>query len=168
MERSSLGSHAPQAGSAARPMITVRAVTPADADAWLHMRLALWPEGSEVEHREEIARFFAGALPEPEAVFLAEDPRRGPLGVVELSIRSGAEGCRGDRVAYLEGWFVKPEARGRGVGRALIARAEEWGRAAGCREFASDARVDNVAAHAAHRAVGFAEVGLLRCFRKEL
>src|SRR2546422_4564114 len=60
-----------------------------------------------------------------------------------LSIRPYAEGCQGDRVAYLEGWFVVPRARGRGVGRALIAAAEDWGRAQGCRELASDAEPED-------------------------
>src|SRR5207244_3391878 len=80
---------------------------------------------------------------EPLAVLLAEDGARGRVGLAELSIRPYAEGCQGDRVAYLEGWFVVPGARGRGVGRALIAAAEDWGRAQGCREFASDAEPDN-------------------------
>ena len=71
-------------------------------------------------------------------------------------------------MAYLEGWFVVPEARGRGVGRALIAAAEDWGRAHSCREFASDTELDNDVSAAAHHAVGFVEVGLVRCFRKEL
>src|SRR6266571_3216545 len=91
-----------------------------------------------------------------------------PVGLAELSIRPYAEGCQGDRVAYLEGWFVVPGARGRGVGRALIAAAEDWGRAQGCREFASDAEPDNDVSAAAHHAVGFVKVGLVRCFRKEL
>jgi aminoglycoside 6'-N-acetyltransferase I len=71
-------------------------------------------------------------------------------------------------VAYLEGWFVSPEARGTGVGRALIAAAEEWGRLQGCTEFASAAEADNDVSAAAHRAVGFTEAGLVRCFRKDL
>ena len=71
-------------------------------------------------------------------------------------------------MAYLEGWFVVPEARGRGVGRELIAAAEEWGRSQGCCEFASDTQADNEVSTAAHRALGFMEVGLVRCFRKDL
>ena len=149
-------------------MITVRPAKPSDAAAWLQLRHALWPEGSEAEHREEIDRFFAGDAREPLAVLLAENGAACPIGLAELSIRSHAEGCRGDRVAYLEGWFVAPKARGRGVGRALIAAAEEWGRSRGCREFASDSQADNEVSGAAHRALGFAEVGLVRCFRKDL
>jgi L-amino acid N-acyltransferase YncA len=35
-------------------------------------------------------------------------------------------------------------------------------------ELASDAEVHNLASAAAHRAVGFEEVGVVRCFRKVL
>ncbi len=149
-------------------MITVRAVRPGDAAAWLELRHARWLDVSAAEHREEIDRFFAGAAREPLAVLLAEDGTGCPVGLAELSIRAYAEGCSSDRVAYVEGWFVVPQARGHGVGRALIAAAEEWGRAQGCRELASDAEPDNAVSAAAHRALGFSEVGLVRCFRKEL
>src|SRR6267143_6868942 len=146
-------------------MITLRPAKPSDAAAWLRIRHALWPEGSEAEHREEIDRFFVIHAQEPLAVLLAENGAGGPIGFAELSIRPHAEGCRSDRVAYLEGWFVAPEARGRGVGRALIAAAADWGRSQGCSEFASDAQPDNAGSAAAHRALGFTEVGLIRCFR---
>jgi aminoglycoside 6'-N-acetyltransferase I len=148
--------------------IAVRPVSPGDADAWSRLRHALWPDGTEAEHREEIDQFFAGRAREPKAVLVAEDAAAHVIGVAELSIRPHAEGCHGDRVAYLEGWFVVPEARGFGVGRALVAAAEEWGRSQGCSEFASDAEADNAVSAAAHRALGFTEVGLVRCFRKDL
>lgn len=62
---------------------------------------------------------------------------------------------------------VRPAARRQGIGRALLAAAEEWGRAQGCAEFASDAQPDNDVSSSAHRALGFADVGLVRCFAKE-
>jgi GNAT superfamily N-acetyltransferase len=65
-------------------------------------------------------------------------------------------------------WFVVPDARKRGIGRALIDAAERWAHAQGCCEFASDTQPDNELSAAAHRALGFSEVGLVRCFRKEL
>lgn len=148
-------------------MTTVRPVTRRDAAEWLRLRRALWPEGSEAEHRAEIERFLAGEAHEPVAVLLAEDDAGQILGLAELSIRPCAEGCATGRVAYLEGWFVVPDARRRGVGRALVAEAARWGRGQGCTEFASDTRSDNRASAAAHRALGFTEVGLVRCFRKD-
>jgi aminoglycoside 6'-N-acetyltransferase I len=100
-------------------------------------------------------------------VLLAHDGAA-PAGFAEISIRHYAEGCSTDRVAFLEGWYVVPEARNRGVGRALVAAAEDWGRSQQCTEFASDAEADNSVSAAAHRALGFEEVGLIRCFRKDL
>ena len=149
-------------------MITVRAAEPRDAGSWLRLRHALWPEGTESEHGEDIARFFRCEAREPLAVLLAEESGGRVVGFAELSTRPYAEGCASRRVAYVEGWFVVPEARGRGVGRALVAAAEEWGRKQGCAELASDAEADNETSAAAHRALGFTDAGLIRCFYKTL
>ena len=132
------------------------------------MRRALWPDEPGAELDREVEEFFAGALPEPEAVLLATGEDGEPFGVVELSIRPTAEGCRTNRVAYVEAWYVARPARRVGVGRALIEAAENWGRARGCEEIASDAEIGNEASARAHRAVGFEDAGVLRCFRKEL
>jgi len=132
------------------------------------MRCDLWPDDTETEHRAEVERFFKGELREPLGVLLAVDAAGNSLGFAELSIRAYAEDCLTDRVAYLEGWYVAPNARRRGVGRALVAAAEDWGRAQGCTEFASDALLDNDVSAAAHKALGFDETVQLRCFRKDL
>ena len=148
--------------------VRVRPVTPSDAATWLALRRALWDEGTESEHASDIAAFFTGRSREPLAVLVAEDGQGSGLGFIELSIRPYAEGCASDRVAYVEGWYVIPEARRGGVGRALIQAAEDWGRSIGCTEFASDADLTNNVSAAAHRALGFIEVGQVRCFRKNL
>jgi aminoglycoside 6'-N-acetyltransferase I len=149
------------------PEMTVRSATPRDAAAWEAMRQALWPDESN-DHAREIAAFFRGGATMPLAVLLAVDSDSRPIGFVELSIRPYAEGCDTSRVAFLEGWYVAPEWRGRGVGAALIAASEDWARAQGCSEFGSDSLLENDAAHAAHRAVGFEEVERIVCFRKSL
>jgi aminoglycoside 6'-N-acetyltransferase I len=149
-------------------VIHVRPVTAEDNAAWLAMRTALWPEEGEGSHAREIARFLSGgSMPTLHAVLLADD-ESGILGFAELSIRAYAEGCDTDRVAFLEGWYVIPAARRRGVGRALVTAAEEWGRGQGCTEFASDALADNTVSAEAHHALGFEEVEVIRCFRKNL
>jgi aminoglycoside 6'-N-acetyltransferase I len=148
-------------------MINVRPVTPAEAEAWRRMRVALWPDET-ASVVPEVDRFFAGDLKEPLAVLMAFDAAGTPLGMAELSIRNYAEDCVTDRVAYLEGWYVEPLARRQGVGRALVQAAEAWGRAQGCTEFASDALLDNDVSAAAHAALGFTETVQIRCFKKDL
>jgi aminoglycoside 6'-N-acetyltransferase I len=148
-------------------MMDVRPATPQDAAAWLRMRDVLWPDETG-SHAQEIQRFFAGKLREPIAVLMAFDDSGAAVGFAELNIRNYAEDCMTDRVAYLEGWYVEPHARRRGVGRALIEAAEDWGRAQGCTEFGSDALIENDVSAAAHRALGFEETAQIRCFRKNL
>ena len=91
-------------------MIHVRPANVGDAVAWLRMREALWPESESASHASEIDEFFAGMRSMPLAALIALDDRM-PVGFAELSIRNYAEDCVTDRVAYLEGWYVIPEAR---------------------------------------------------------
>jgi len=147
--------------------MVVRPVEKADRVAWERMREALWPSETR-EHDEEVARFFTGDISEPAEVLLAIEDSGRAIGLVELSIRAYAEGCITDRVAYVEGWYVEPQARMNGVGAALISAAEEWGRSQGCVELGSDAELENDASAKAHVALGFEEVGVIRCFRKRL
>jgi len=71
-------------------------------------------------------------------------------------------------VAYLEGWYVVPGARRRGVGRLLVRAAVAWARGHRCAELASDTEIGNRVSAAAHRAIGFEDAGTIRCFRKEV
>lgn len=147
--------------------VGIRRVTGKDRTAWLRMREALWPDETG-SHAREIEDFLAGRLKNPLEVLLAVDTAGTPVGFVELSIRNYAEDCITDRVAYLEGWYVVPEARRRGVGAALVKASEDWARTQGCTEFGSDALLDNDVSAAAHRALGFDETVQIRCFRKNL
>ncbi len=151
-----------------RQNVTCRPVDRGDAAAWVELRLAFWSDAAPGEHAAVVERYFAGTLPEPIMTLLAFDARHQPVGFVELSIRAYAEGCESENVAYVEGWFVVPEARGGGVGRVLIEHAEAWARREGCTELASDAQLEDLSSAAAHEAVGFAEAGRIRCFRKVL
>lgn len=146
----------------------VRPAVPADLTRLAALRFALWPEGSLEEHTRELASYFAGDLREPQAVLVLEGAGGELAGFAEVWTRPYAEGCATDRVGYLEGWYVAPPMRLQGWGRALVESAEDWARAQGCTEFASDTEVDNAASTAAHRALGFTEAGLIRCFRKDL
>lgn len=131
------------------------------------MRHELWPSDDPGEHAREIAAFFEGRVRHSE-VLLAVDESGRAIGFAELDIRPYAEGCYSGRVGYLEGWFVDELFRRSGVGRALVRAAEDWARTQACTEFASDTDLQNDGSAAAHRALGFAEVDRIICFRKNL
>lgn len=157
-----------------QPPIHIRQAEPRDAEQWVALRTALWPDEGGASHTAEVARFFAearsGPGTMPEAVLVAESIGAAPalVGFAEVSRRLYAEGCQTSPVGFLEGWYVAAERRGQGIGRALMAAAEAWARDLGCQEFASDALADNLVSAAAHRALGFEEVEVIRCFRKDL
>ena len=154
-------------------MIAVRHAELGDRSDWSRLRLALWPDEEEEVHRSAVEGFFTapriqGTMPEAVLVAVAPEAALALIGFAEVSRRAYAEGCETSPVGFLEGWYVVPEFRGQGVGRALLAAAEAWALGLGCREFASDAVADNAAGAAAHRALGFEEVVVVRCFRKSL
>ena len=146
----------------------VRRASASDAEAWLRMRHALWPDDTVDEHRADIDRFFAGDRHEPAEVLLAFAGDGSAVGFAELSVRSIVDGCFSPHVGYLEGWYVDPHVRRQGVGRSLIEAAEEWAATVGSLEFASDALVDNRVSLEAHLALGFEETDRVRNFRKPL
>ncbi len=138
-----------------------------DRRAWAEMRDALWPEADPAELAHETVLHFAGVRAADE-VFVAEDVNGRLCGFLELSLRAYAEGCRSSPVPYIEAWYAAAEMRHTGVGRALLEAAENWARLRGFAEIASDATIDNDASHAAHRALGFAEIERIVCYRKSL
>jgi aminoglycoside 6'-N-acetyltransferase I len=146
----------------------IRQARPSDVQQWARMRHALWSDESVAELLAESEAFFVTPDSRLAAVLVAEKAPDELVGFAELSLRQYAEDCRTSPVAFLEGWYVSPAVRRTGVGRALVAAAEEWGREQGCREFASDTRFENTASAAAHRALGFEDAGAIRCFRKAL
>jgi aminoglycoside 6'-N-acetyltransferase I len=157
-----------------RAVIRIRPVEPRDARQWTAMRAALWPDEDRTTLASDVERFLAHPDGDPdgflEEVLVAEASGADStvVGFAELSRRRYAEGCDTSPVGFLEGWYVVPEWRRQGVGRALVAASEEWARELGCREFASDALADNRVSADAHRALGFEEVEVIRCFRKDL
>jgi aminoglycoside 6'-N-acetyltransferase I len=73
-----------------------------------------------------------------------------------------------DNVGYLEGWFVEPGSRRKGIGAELVRHAEAWARHRGCTEMASDAEIGNDTSLEAHIRLGYAETSRLVHLRKEL
>jgi aminoglycoside 6'-N-acetyltransferase I len=134
---------------------------------WLALRQALWPQGSREEHASEMSSFLA--QPERFAQFVAYSQARQPVGLVEASVRTDyVNGTGTSPVGFLEAVYVIPEARRQGIAASLVATVCAWAKDLGCREFASDAPVENAVSHALHRALGFEESERVVYFRKTL
>ncbi len=145
--------------------VTVRQMNESDLRAWASMRAALWPEASAEAHAREIEQI----LPSDDTWgFIAETTDAAPAGFAELSIRKFANGCETQPVPFLEGIWVEPPLRRRGIGRLLVRHVEAFAAARGFREIGSDALLDNEASHAAHRGWGFSETERVVYFRKAL
>jgi aminoglycoside 6'-N-acetyltransferase I len=147
----------------------VRSATKADAEAWLAMRAALWPDAKEDELRLEVGRYFVahGEPLLPHRVFVADDHGK-IVGMLELSLRPYADGCDSSPVPFVEAWYVVPDMRRNGVGGTLMKAAEQWALDNGYTEMASDALLENTESEHAHMAVGFEVIESAIRFRKAL
>jgi aminoglycoside 6'-N-acetyltransferase I len=143
------------------------ALSPEQAISWAALRHELWPATSAADHAFE-ARCL---LRSPDyLVLLALESDA--VGFAEAAIRrcyvNGCDALPGEPVAFLEGIYVKPGHRRRGIARALCDRVVEWARTLGAAELASDALLHNPDSHAMHRALGFTETERVIFFRRRL
>lgn len=129
------------------------------------MREAVYTGIDRAFHETEIDMFLRDATKE---CLIAMSERGDALGMVEVSLRNVVDGCLTSPVGYIEGIYVDPEHRGRGLGRALLHHAEEWCRSIGCKELATDAELDNRAAQKFHETMGFEETYRIVEYRKNL
>lgn len=149
--------------------MNIRPVTRSDREEWARMRQALYREVPVEEIDDWFDAMSAGGTHPVGVAVLVADRGAGSLaGFVEIGSRNYAEGCATRPVAYLEGWYVDPDARRKGLGRRLQQAAEDWARASGFTEMASDAELYNDVSLRSHLALGFEEVERQVCFRKSL
>lgn len=143
----------------------VRPAQAQDIAMWSALREALWPD---VEGAGELAEISEDFVRLDRAAFMAVADDTG-IGLAEASLRHDyVNGTATSPVAFLESWYVRPDWRGRGVGRALVDAVVEWAREQDVHELASDAAFDNAAAHRAHMACGFVETERVVFFRRGL
>jgi aminoglycoside 6'-N-acetyltransferase I len=71
-------------------------------------------------------------------------------------------------VPHVEGWWVDPELRRGGIGRALIDAIERWASGQGFRELGSDTLLANRIGREAHAGLGFEPTEQIQYFRKRL
>ncbi len=141
-------------------------VRPVEADD--APRLApLWGQlGFSCEADEARRRLELAVASPSRAVLVAE---RGPEGVVGyLELRQIPSLMLGETEAELLSLVVDEAARRGGVGRALMAAAEDWTRSRGCRLLRLRTNIVRPEAHAFYESLGYARLKTQHIYRKEL
>lgn len=136
-----------------------------DREQWLQMRVALWLDCLREESSEEITSILKS---DRQAAFLAQDDDGAAMGFVEVSRRDYVEGCKSSPVGYVEGIYVCPEHRRKGIGARLIRAAEKWAQQQGCMEIGSDTELDDTQSIFFHVALGFRETDRQVVFLKQI
>jgi len=153
------------------PEIRIRLAQPSDHDQLVPLLVALWPDSAAEEHARELTEILQGKarVTMPLIILVAETSDGTLVGFLEVDLRSHADGCNpAQPVGYVEGWFVAEDHRHQGIGKKLLAAAEDWARTHGCVEMASDTWIDNELSQRVHESLGYEVVDRCVHYRKAL
>jgi aminoglycoside 6'-N-acetyltransferase I len=143
----------------------VRPYRGADLTEWLRLARSLFPNSTTDELSGDMQRYQSRQDYE---IFVVERADGTLAGFVEVGSRPYADGCDTSPVGYVEAWYVDPDVRRSGLGRALLGAAEDWARSRGYKEMASDALLGNDGSLEAHLRAGYQVVDRIVQFRKQL
>jgi GNAT superfamily N-acetyltransferase len=162
------------AAAPSRPAcLTVRAATSRDLDAVMQLRLALLREYPDhpiygrlrVDVSRRARDLFAAQLRSgSESIFLAEQDAE-VTGILRCVESIGSPLLEPARYAYVSSVYVRPEARRRGVLRALLRAADAWSIARGLDQMRLHNVVGSESAERAWSALGFEIVEQVRLRR---
>jgi len=132
---------------------TLRAATASDAGDVANLFTLLGHATNAVDVPARLAAVHADGG----TVILAVDENDRPLGVMSLS-RHAVIHAPGP-VAYITGLITLAEARGQGVGRAMVEAAKDWARRQGCARIAVTSAEHRDDAHAFYPKCGLPYTG---------
>lgn len=142
--------------------MTLRAAAPGDESRIAELAGQLgYPCGAQ-EVRDRVERILSDPA---HRVWVAELPGAGIAGWIHLFLYQVVESDLRVEVAAL---VVDEASRGRGVGKALMARAEEWAREHDCQAVSLRSNVKRQGAHDLYQALGYSIVKTQHAFRKYL
>lgn len=137
--------------------MTLRQLTPADAALWQSIRLEallLEPQQFSSRHADWVDR--------PLADFAARLATAAVWAIVEsdqaLAVACLTPDKDGAKLGWIESVYVRPEARGRGLARDVLAAVEAAARAQGLVELRLEVRAANSAARGLYAKLGFLEL----------
>jgi aminoglycoside 6'-N-acetyltransferase I len=129
------------------------------------LALLLWPNNDLEEFIENMKEIISNQM---STVFLAYNEEQA-IGFAQCQLRHDyVEGTNSSPVGYLEGLYVVANYREKGIAKNLVQACEEWVKAKGCTEFASDCELTNTQSLDVHLKLGFQEANRIICFTKKL
>lgn len=144
----------------------IKPIVVADFANWFELRKQLWSTTGELEHNKQMQDILN--QPAKLVAFIGYMDNT-PIAFAEASLRYDyVAGCDTSPVAFLEGIYVLSQHRQQGIAKQLCAKVEQWGRAKGCSELASDVGLANLSSQQAHQALGFQEVERVVCYYKKI
>jgi len=133
-------------------------VTKENEKAWAELCVELWTELTV----DSVLRMSHEGLFKNEFIYMEDNQ---PAAFLSLSLRSDyVEGTSSRLTGYIEGLYVKPEFRRRGIAEKMVKHARKWSEDFGCTELASDCNIDNEASQAFHKYIGFKETNRIVCY----
>lgn len=148
--------------------VTIREAEPRDLDALVELLGLLF--SLEADFAIDAARQRRGLElllrpgPGERLALVADDPEAGRV-VGMATAQVVVSTAEGGPALLVEDVVLRPEARGRGLGRALLARIEAWGAGLGATRLQLLADRDNAPALAFYAACGFHPTNLV-CLRR--
>jgi len=134
------------------------AVNKENENAWAELCVELWSELTV----DSVLRMSHEGLFKNEFLYFEDDK---PAAFLSLSLRSDyVEGTNSRLTGYVEGLYVRPEFRRRGIAEKMIKHAKRWSEDFGCTELASDCTIDNEASQLFHKNMGFKETNRIVCY----
>lgn len=125
----------------------------------------LWPAHTTEEMQADLAQLMKKA----DIVYFLAFIDQAAVGFAQCQLRRDyVEGTDSSPVGYLEGIYVAKVHRHKGIARDLLHACENWAKAQGCSEFASDCELTNTESLQFHLNVGFQEANRIICFTKKL
>ena len=137
-------------------------VTSENEIEWAELCVALWPEESiDFMLSERAENKYSN-----EFLYIIKSKA---VGLLSLSRRFDyVEGTESSPVGYLEGIYVMPEYRHKGIAKELVEYAKKWSLDNGCIELASDCEIENDVSRKFHTSIGFEEANTIVCFTMKL
>lgn len=142
-------------------MVQIIKASNENLDQLTELALALWPNNDYEFIKNEFV-YIIGHL--SNRVYLAKSDEE-YIGFIHMSIRSGfVEGADTSPVGYVEGIYVKPDFRKKGVAKELYDAGAEWVKSKKCTQIGADIGLYNDMCPDFYISMGFNEVNRIICY----